>query len=153
MLLGLRKGPSRKKWFWYRLQMRLLWFCYRVVFETSGRTSVPNSKLSTPPGSYLRQTYVILPCNSTHRGVKGANRDTYKLLRSTVFPINTFRYLSVFHMKLDSLNSCSSKNLLILKTFSIKKKTIFPTLQKCGVKWDLRGKMGHLYRHVNARRS
>ena len=30
--------------------MRLLWFCYRVVVETSGCTSVPNSKLSTPPG-------------------------------------------------------------------------------------------------------
>ena len=43
-------------------------------------------------------------------------------MRSTVFPINTFRYLSVFHiLKLDSLHSCSSKNLLILKTFSIKK--------------------------------
>ena len=29
--------------------LRLLWFSYRVVVETSGRTSVPNSKLSTPP--------------------------------------------------------------------------------------------------------
>ena len=33
-----------------------LWFCYRVVVETSGRTSVPNSKLSTPPGGlYIRR--------------------------------------------------------------------------------------------------
>ena len=28
--------------------LRLLWFSYRVVVETSGRTSVPNPKLSTP---------------------------------------------------------------------------------------------------------
>ena len=37
------------------LQMRLPWFCYRVVVETSGRTSVPNPKLSTPPppGRYI----------------------------------------------------------------------------------------------------
>ena len=31
---------------------RLLWFSYRVVVETSGRTSVPNSKLSTPRGIF-----------------------------------------------------------------------------------------------------
>ena len=39
---GLDIGP--------RLQIFVFWFCYRarVVVETSGRTSVPNSNLSTP---------------------------------------------------------------------------------------------------------
>ena len=38
--------------------MRLLWFCYRVVVKTSGRTSVPNSKLSTPPPGRASQSRV-----------------------------------------------------------------------------------------------
>ena len=46
MLIGLRKGPSRRKWFSYRLQ--ICTFSYRVVVETLGRTSIPNPKLSTP---------------------------------------------------------------------------------------------------------
>ena len=46
-------------------------------------------------------------------------------------------------MKLDSLNSCSSKNVLILKTFSIKKNN-FSNFAKMWGKMGLRGKMGHL---------
>ena len=49
-------SPWRNKWFRHRSQinLRLLWFSYRVVVEISGRTSVPiNSKLSTPPGYNL----------------------------------------------------------------------------------------------------
>ena len=49
--------------------LRLLWFCYRVVIETSGRTSVPNSKLSTPPGTnrnhYNINWYNTASCNKS----------------------------------------------------------------------------------------
>ena len=54
-----KKGPSISKWFSYRLQIcvfsgLVIW----VVVETSGRTSVPNPKLSTPRGSILVVNYV-----------------------------------------------------------------------------------------------
>ena len=47
-----KKGPSRNKWFRHSLQI-YVWFSYRVVIKTFGRTSVPNSNLiylSTPLG-------------------------------------------------------------------------------------------------------
>ena len=40
--------------------LRLLWFSYRVVVETSSRTSVPNSKLSTTPGFHGYSHYTFL---------------------------------------------------------------------------------------------
>ena len=60
VLIGLKKGPSRNKWFRHRSQIcGLLWFSYRVVVETSGRTSVPISKLSTPRVSHVLSCFVI----------------------------------------------------------------------------------------------
>ena len=45
-----KKGPFKKQMVKTSVAyFRILWFSYRVVVETSGRTSVPNSNLSTPP--------------------------------------------------------------------------------------------------------
>ena len=55
-------GPSRNKWFRHRrLQICVLWFSYRVVVETLGRTFVPNSKLSTPQAK-IRGSHPIICC-------------------------------------------------------------------------------------------
>ena len=49
VLVGLKKGPSRNKWFRHRFaNLHLPWVSYRVVVKTMGHTSVPNSSLSTP---------------------------------------------------------------------------------------------------------
>ena len=52
----------------YVANFSLLWFSYRVVVETLGRTSVPNSNLSNPPPPGARNELVIIGlcgvCNS-----------------------------------------------------------------------------------------
>ena len=53
----LNKCPSLNKWFRHRLQICVFsGFSYRVVVETSGHTSVPSSKLSTPRAANVNLT-------------------------------------------------------------------------------------------------
>ena len=56
-----KNGFSRNKWFRHRLQICV--FSWMVV-ETPGRTSVPNSKLSTPLGQ-LSLTYAYTRENNS----------------------------------------------------------------------------------------
>ena len=71
VLVGLKKGPSRNKWFRHRLQnLHLPWFSYRVVVKTMGRTSVPNSSLSTPrdePPPIIIDIYMKIPIVSGNK--------------------------------------------------------------------------------------